>query len=146
MFGYNNELGTIQNALNRSQSRVCLQLCDAEKCFADWQSNPGQKDSRDNLLTCLKQFRQKLDEHFARVAGEGYLERAVSLHPSMTPQLQEIEQWQARLLAEVDAIIGQVQTSTNVNISELATRFHHLHDEVLHEEREERHLIERGYA
>ena len=100
------------------------------------------------LMEHLVSFRWTLDQHFTRVAGEGYLENVASLRPGLYSDLREIECHQCRLIDLLDTLIHDVQTydPQRDEIADMSERFRDLHREILVEENQERLLIERGLA
>jgi hypothetical protein len=103
---------------------------------------------KEKLVEELENFRWLLDQHFTRVSGEGYLEQAVHQEPALYGDLREIECWQARLVDHLDQIVRQVRRfeTERDSVGDLAAEFIVLHDDILREESEERHLLERGFA
>jgi Xaa-Pro aminopeptidase len=138
----------VRLCLNHSQSRIERGLCDLEAEFRQWQAKSNSQSMRAKLVEDLENFRWLLDQHFTRVAGEGYLERAVHQEPTLYCELRDIECWQARLVDHLDQIIDQVRhfDGERDSVRELAADFVALHDDILREESEERHLLERGFA
>ena len=148
MDGYKYDFDGVRMCLNHSQSRIERGLCDLEMEFRQWQSKSHSQSMRAKLVEDLENFRWLLDQHFTRVAGEGHLERALHQEPTLYCELREIECWQARLVDCLDGIIDRVRCfePDRESVSELAADFIALHDDILREESEERHLIERGFA
>jgi hypothetical protein len=134
--------------LNHSQSRIEQGLCELEVEFRQWQAKPHSQSMRTKLVEDLENFRWLLDQHFTRVAGEGYLERAVHQEPALYGDLRDIECWQARLVDHLDQIIERVRhfEADRDSVRDMAADFIALHDDILREESEERYLLERGFA
>lgn len=143
-----NEFAGVKMCLNHSQSRIERGLCDLETEFVQWQEKPHSRSMRAKLLEDLENFRWLLDQHFTRVAGEGYLERCVHHEPSLYCELRDIECWQSRLIDHLDVIIDRVRhyDANQESIHSLARDFVSLHDDILREESEERYLVDRGMA
>jgi hypothetical protein len=138
----------VKMCLNHSQSQTERGLCDLEAEFRRWQEKPKSRSIRSKLVEDLENFRWLLDQHFTRVAGEGFLERILNYEPSLYSELRDIECWQVRLLDHLDEIIDRVRQSTDepAAINRLVTDFISLHDDILREESEERYLVERGVS
>lgn len=148
MDSYKHDFDGVRMCLNHSQSRIERGLCDLEMEFRQWQGKSHSQSMRAKLVEDLENFRWLLDQHFTRVAGEGYLERAVHHEPTLYCDLRDIECWQARLVDHLDQIIEQVRhfDVERDAVGDLAQDFVALHDDILREESEERHLLERGFA
>jgi len=142
----NVDFASVKMCLSHSQSRIERGLCDLESEFRRWQEKPHSRSIRSKLIEDLENFRWLLDQHFTRVAGEGYLERVLNHEPSLYCELREIECWQGRLVDHLDGIIDRVRQSSDQSngIDPLVTDFISLHDDILREESEERYLVERG--
>jgi hypothetical protein len=138
----------VRMCLNHSQSRIERGLCDLEVEFRQWEVKPHSRSMRARLVEDLENFRWLLDQHFTRVSGEGYLERIVHNEPNLYCDLRDIECWQARLVEDLDVIIDRVRhfETDRDSIDHLTRDFISLHDDILREETEERHLLERGFA
>ena len=145
---YKHDFEGVRMCLNHSQSRIERGLCDLEAEFRQWQVKSHSQSMRAKLVEDLENFRWLLDQHFTRVAGEGYLERAVHQEPALYCDLRDIECWQARLVDHLDQIIDEVRhfDCERDSVGELAADFVALHDDILREESEERCLLERGFA
>lgn len=148
MDSYKPDFNGVRMCLNHSQSRIERALCDLEIEFRQWQAKSQSQSMRAKLVEDLENFRWLLDQHFTRVAGEGYLERAVHQEPSLYGDLRDIECWQFRLVDHLDQIIERVRhfECDRESVAELAANFIVLHDDILREECEERHLLEKGFA
>ncbi|MDZ4849559.1 MAG: hypothetical protein SGI77_09705 [Pirellulaceae bacterium] len=146
MDSYQRDFDGVRMCLNHSQSRIERGLCDLEIEFRQWQNKPNSHAMRDKLVGDLENFRWLLDQHFNRVAGEGYLEKAVHQEPLLYGDLREIECWQARLIEQLDEIVECVRhfEVEREGVSDLAANFVALHDDILREESEERYLLDRG--
>ncbi len=138
----------VKMCLNHSQSQTERGLCDLEAEFRRWQEKPQSRSIRSKLVEDLENFRWLLDQHFTRVAGEGYLERVLNYEPNLYCELRDIECWQGRLLDHLDEIIDRVRQASDepAVINRLVTDFISLHDDILREESEERYLVERGVS
>lgn len=142
------ELAGMRLCLNHSQSGIEEGLVELEQDFRTWFEHPNQRVSWSKLMEHLVSFRWVLDQHFTRVAGEGYLEQVAEQRPGMYSDLRSIECWQCRLIDELDAIIHHVQTfdPQRDEIADIRDDFNRLHSEILDEESQERLLVERGLA
>lgn len=145
---YKHDFDGVRMCLNHSQSRIERGLCDLEAQFRQWQTKAHSQSMRAKLVEELENFRWLLDQHFTRVSGEGYLEQAVHQEPTLYCDLRDIECWQSRLVDHLDQIVQQVRhfDGERDSVRDLAAEFVVLHDDILREESEERHLLERGFA
>ncbi len=143
-----NEFAGIRMRLNHSQTGIEEGLAELEQDFRTWLEHPHQRAVWSKLAEHLVSFRWVLDQHFTRVAGEGYLERVAMQRPGMYSDLREIECWQCRLIDELDSIIHDVQIfdAQRDEIFDIGDNFRRLHREILEEESQERVLVERGLA
>jgi hypothetical protein len=132
--------------LNHSQSRIERGLYDLESQFRQWGDKPHSRSMRAKLVEDLENFRWLLDQHFTRVAGEGYLERVVHHEPHLYADLREIECWQSRLIEQLDLLIERVRhfDDERDQVENLLGDFIAFHDDLLREESEERCLLERS--
>ncbi|MCU0717303.1 MAG: hypothetical protein MUD03_14375 [Pirellula sp.] len=138
----------IKMCLNHSQSGIEDGLVELEHDFRNWFEHPHQRPYWSKLMEHLVSFRWVLDQHFTRVAGEGYLEHVACQRPGLYSELRDIECWQCRLIDRLDSIIHDVQTfdSQRDEIADIEDEFRQLHREILDEESQERLLVERGLA
>lgn len=145
MFGVQNELNQIRMCLNHSQSGIEQALADLENELCRWLDHPTPAARRKKLTEGLKELRWLLDQHFHRVSGEGYLERAVSIAPCLYPDMREIECCQCALLDRLDELIVlfEKQEECELDHFDFVNRFRALHQAILREEDEERRLIDR---
>ena len=138
----------LKMCLNHSQVAIEEGLSELEQDFHDWVAHPHQRTTWSKLMEHLVSFRWVLDQHFTRIAGEGYLENVASLRPGLYSDLREIECLQCRLIDQLDLTIHHVQNydSQRDDIAEMVRQFQKLHNEILDEECQERMLVERGLA
>ncbi len=80
---HKHDVDGVRLCLNHSQSRIEQGLYELEATFRQWQAKSHSQSVRIKLVEDLENFRWVLDQHFTRVAGEGYLERAVHQEPSL---------------------------------------------------------------
>ena len=134
--------------LNHSQSGIEESLAELECDFRSWMAHPHQRSNWSKLTEHLVSFRWVLDQHFTRVAGEGYLENVASRLPGLVRDLHAIECWQYRLIDRLDALIHDVQNydPQSDEILDRVEQFRSLHREILDDENQERLLVERGLA
>lgn len=142
------EISEIKMCLNHSQCGIEESLDELECDLRNWCEHPHQRAAWGKLMEHLVSFRWILDQHFTRVAGEGYLENVACKRPGMYSELREIECWQCRLIDQLDLIIHDVQTydPQRDEIADIRDQFQRLHREILEEENQERLLVERGLA
>ena len=98
----------LKMCLDHSQSGIEESLLEVEADFQTWLNHPHQRTAWSKLMEHLVSFRWTLDQHFTRVAGEGYLENVASLRPGLYSDLREIECHQCRLIDMLDALIHDV--------------------------------------
>lgn len=144
----NDNVTELRMSLDHSQSGIADGLQELNLDFKNWLEHPHQRATWGKLTEHLVSFRWILDQHFTRVAGEGYLENVACQHPGMYSELREIECWQCRLIDHLDAIIHDVQTydPQRDEVADIGDDFERLHREILEEESQERSLVERGLA
>jgi len=142
------EFRGVKMCLNHSQAAIQEGLVELEQDFRDWIEHPHQRATWSKLMEHLVSFRWVLDQHFTRIAGEGYLENVVSPRPGLYSELREIECLQFRLIDELDITIHHVQNydPQRDDIAVMVSQFQRLHCEILEEESQERILVDRGLA
>ena len=140
------ELNGMKMCLNHSQTGIEEGLAELELDFRSWLEHPHQRVTWGKLMEHLVSFRWVLDQHFTRVAGEGYLENVACQRPGLYSDLREIECWQCRIIDQLDMTIHHVQNydPQRDEIADMAEQFQRLHQEILEEEFQERQLVERG--
>lgn len=134
--------------LNHSQAGIEESLVELEEDFRACLDHPRQRSLHNKLIEHLVSFRWVLDQHFTRVAGEGYLENVAAMRPGMYLELREIECRQCQAIDDLDYLINAVRTcdSERAAIHELFNDFVRLHAAILDEESLERSLVEKGLA
>jgi hypothetical protein len=144
----NRHLASWKLCLNHSQSGIEDSLQELDHDFRAWMEHPHQRTVWSKLMEHLVSFRWVLDQHFTRVAGEGYLENVAALRPGMYRDLREIECWQCCLIDDLDLLIHHVQNydPQRDEIADMVDQFRRLHSEILDEENQERMLVEKGLA
>jgi hypothetical protein len=142
------EQSGMKMCLNHSQSAIEEGLAELEQDFRHWIEYPHQRVNWSKLMEHLVSFRWVLDQHFTRIAGEGYLENVACQRPGLYSDLRDIECMQYRLIDQLDETIHDVQNydPQRDEIADMAEQFHRLHREILEEENQERMLMERGLA
>ncbi len=144
----NRHFSGLRMCLNHSQAGIEDSLVELESDFRSWLEHPHQRATWGKLMEHIVSFRWILDQHFTRVAGEGYLENVASIRPGMYSDLRDIECWQCRLIDDLDLLIHHVQNydPQRDEIADMVDDFQALHREILAEESQERVLVERGMA
>ena len=139
---------SLKLCLNHSQAGIEAGLVELETDFRSWCEHPHHRVPWTKLMEHLVSFRWILDQHFTRVAGEGYLENVACQRPGMYSELRDIECWQCRLIDQLDNIIHHVQNfdPQRDEIADISDDFRRLHGEILDEESQERDLVEKGLA
>ncbi|MFM8803385.1 MAG: hemerythrin domain-containing protein [Planctomycetia bacterium] len=72
---------------------------------------PPTLELRTALLTCLKELRRHLAEHFAQEERGGFLEEAVTRVPRLSAAVRSILGQHPALLAELDALIREFENT-----------------------------------
>lgn len=142
------ESSGIKLCLNHSQAAIEEGLIELEQDFRDWLDHQHQRANWGKLMEHLVSFRWVLDQHFTRIAGEGYLENAVSTRPALYSDFREIECLQWKLIDMLDLTIHHVQNfdPQRDDIAILFNQFQRLHREITEEESQERLLVDRCLA
>lgn len=138
----------LKMSLNHSQSGIEESLVELEGDFRSWLDHPHRPALRNHVIEHLVSFRWVLDQHFTRVAGEGYLEHIVAMRPGMYRELREIECRQYQVLDDVDRLIHRAKSCEfhRDTISDLFDDFQRVRAEILDEESLERSMVEKGLA
>lgn len=142
------QIAGMKMCLNHSQAGIEESLAELEVDFRACVDHPHQHSLHIKLIEHLVSFRWVLDQHFTRVAGEGYLENVASMRPGMYLELREIECRQCQVIDDLDALIRSVRNCDPRRgaFAELLVEFERLHAAILDEESLERSLVEKGLA
>jgi hypothetical protein len=142
------QIAGMKMCLNHSQAGIEESLAELDDDFRACVDHPYQRSLHNKLIEHLVSFRWVLDQHFTRVAGEGYLENVASMRPGMYLELREIECRQCQAIDDLDALICRVRNcdSHPDSFTELLSDFGRLHSAILDEESLERSLVEKGLA
>lgn len=140
------KLAGLKMCLNHSQAGIEESLAELEGDIRACVDHPYQRSLHTKLIEHLISFRWVLDQHFTRVAGEGYLENAASMRPGMYLELREIECRQCQVIDDLDALICRVREcdARCDTFAVLLADFERLHTAILDEESLERSLVEKG--
>ncbi|MFO0012538.1 MAG: hypothetical protein ACK553_07340 [Planctomycetota bacterium] len=138
----------LKMCLNHSQAGIEESILELERDFRAWMEHPSQRMVRNKLLEHLVNFRWILDQHYTRIAGEGYLENVAAMKPGMYGQLREIECRQCLVIDDLDDLVRRARgcDSDRDTIALLLDDFQRLHGEILEEETLERSMVEKGFA
>ena len=82
----NDNVTELRMSLDHSQSGIAEGLQELNLDFKYWLEHPHQRATWGKLMEHLVSFRWILDQHFTRVAGEGYLENVACQYPGMAPE------------------------------------------------------------
>lgn len=137
---------SLRSHLNCSQARVEQAIASAFNSVQAWLEQLDDSSRWRECVERVNELKATLDDHIARMAGEGVLEDAVTRHPSLYPTMRELEEWQVSLVDKVLKIANDLRRWSNsreeaLQISQTLQDFRR---EFSREEREERHLVDRG--
>lgn len=147
MFQNREEFSNARQHLHLLQTKVEKLLTPLVLQFNLWSSEDDSESSPEILQLCLE-FRELISTHFEQVSGDGLLERAVTQHPSLAPVMRDVEKWQTAILNDLDALIAELKSSpiSADNITQYRNTIRRLQNEILAEEKQERHIMERGWT
>jgi hypothetical protein len=116
--------------------------------FNLWSDNDDNDSSSAEILQLSSDFRALLEDHYKQVSGDGLLERAVTQHPSLSPVVRDVEKWQAAIMNDLETLIAEMKSTpiSKDNIVQYRNTIHRLQNEILAEEKQERHIMERGWT
>ena len=148
MFQTHEEFANARQHLHLLQTKVEKMLTLLLLQFDLWNDNSETEPSLAELLQLCEDFEALLQEHYSQVCGDGLLERAVTNHPSLGPVLRDVEKWQAAILRDLHALIAELKTSpvSAEQFTKYRESMRRLQSEILAEEIQERHLMERGWT
>jgi hypothetical protein len=136
---------TIEEILSVSQEHISRPLAAAEQAVAAWCAAPHDPAVRLQATSAVHQLQTTVDQHFARIAGEGLLEDAVSAKPALYPRMRELESWQNALCDKLEKITEDLQDPAGEDYAGLiASALAGFRQELLQEEGEERKIIDLG--
>lgn len=147
MFQNREEFSNARQHLHLLQTKVEKLLTLLVLQFNLWSSEDDGESSPEILQLCLE-FRELIKSHFKQVSGDELLERAVTQHPSLAPVMRDVEKWQTAILNDLDALIAELKSSpiSEDNITQYRNTIRRLQNEILAEEKQERHIMERGWT
>lgn len=151
MFQNREEFSNARQHLHLLQTKVEKMLTTLVLQLSLWSDDGDGGDDEQSTAEILQlslDFRNLLDEHFKQVSSASLLERAVTQHPSLSPVVRDVEQWQAAILRDFDTLIADLQKTpiSSATIERYRDTIRRLQSEVLAEEQQERHIMERGWT
>ncbi len=137
---------SMRSHLNCSQLRVEQAISSVQASMDSWCQKPNCADRWQECIKKVDELKLAFDDHIARIAGEGVLEDAVDRHPSLYATLRSIESWQENLSTRLASIIARMyQWNGNEDeVAQIGSDIQKFRQEFMSEEREERHLADRG--
>lgn len=148
MFQNREEFSNARQHLHLLQSKVEKLLTLLVLQFDLWSSEDDGDLSAAEIQERCQEFRDLIDSHFKQVSGDGLLERAVTQHPSLAPVMRDVERWQSAILSDLDGLIVDLKSSpiSQSTIAQYRNTIRRLQNEILAEEKQERHILERGWT
>jgi uncharacterized coiled-coil DUF342 family protein len=146
MFSNREELIYARQHLNLMQGKLEQQLQALKIQFDLWEDDNANPDTIAELVAKCCEFRNLLKQHHECVGEDGLLEKAITQHPSLIPAMQELEKWQQATLADWNKLIIELQSNSTPrpNAAYFREEIRRLHNELISQEQQERHLLERG--
>ncbi|MFO0925233.1 MAG: hypothetical protein U0905_22455 [Pirellulales bacterium] len=144
MIEWNPSLDGIRMCLNHAQSDIESSFAEIDATLRKWECHAGNPIIRTRLLEQLTDARWLLEQHFERIAGEGYFEQIVDQRPSLYERFRDVENMQEELLRRFDQLIIDIRglCVDSRSIANILNRFRQFHEELLREECEEREMLE----
>jgi hypothetical protein len=148
MFQNREEFSNARQHLHLLQTKVENLLTLVVLQFNLWSDNDDNDSSSAEILQLSSDFRALLEDHYKQVSGDGLLERAVTQHPSLSPVMRDVEKWQAAIMNDLETLIAEMKSTpiSKDNIVQYRNTIHRLQNEILAEEKQERHIMERGWT
>jgi hypothetical protein len=148
MFQNREEFSNARQHLHLLQTKVENLLTLVVLQFNLWSDNDDNDSSSAEILQLSSDFRALLEDHYKQVSGDGLLERAVTQHPSLSPVVRDVEKWQAAIMNDLETLIAEMKSTpiSKDNIVQYRNTIHRLQNEILAEEKQERHIMERGWT
>lgn len=148
MFQNREEFSNARQHLHLLQTKVENLLTLVVLQFNLWSDDGDNDPSSAKILQLSSDFRALLEDHYKQVSGDGLLERAVTQHPSLSPVVRDVEKWQAAIMNDLETLIAEMKSTpiSKDNIVQYRNTIHRLQNEILAEEKQERHIMERGWT
>lgn len=142
----NRELTCARQHLNLMQTKLEQTLQMLKLQFDLWEDGNDNPAAVDELVTKCCEFRDLLKQHYDYVGEDGLLEKAISQHPSLIPLMHDLEKQQRATLDDWNKLIVELQCKSTPRQKACFFRdeIRRLHNELILQEQQERHLIERG--
>ncbi len=146
MFHQSLHAASSRSHLNCSQVRVEHCISDVQVAVDQWREDLGNRALWKECIAKIDQLKAGLDDHIVRIAGEGVLEDAVVRCPSLYTSVRAVESWQERLAIQLSSIIDRLRrwSGNDDEAKQISKDVQEFRHEFVNEEREERHLIDRG--
>lgn len=148
MFQNREEFSNARQHLHLLQTKVENLLTLVVLQFNLWSDDGANDSSSAEILQLSSDLKALLEDHFKQVSGDGLLERAVTQHPSLSPVVRDVEKWQAAIMNDLETLIAEMKSTpiSKDNIAQYRNTIRRLQNEILAEEKQERHIMERGWT
>jgi hypothetical protein len=148
MFQNREEFSNARQHLHLLQTKVENLLTLVVLQFNLWSDDGDNDSSSAEILQLSSDLKALLEDHFKQVSGDGLLERAVTQHPSLSPVVRDVEKWQAAIMHDLETLIAEMKATpiSKDNIAQYRNTIRRLQNEILAEEKQERHIMERGWT
>jgi hemerythrin len=109
---------------------------------------PDETPSFGRIIRVLAKLRDELEHHFAQEEGGGCLDEAVSLCPSLSSEVKQIEAEHPQILAQLDNLRHEAQylSPTPQNQIALQRAFDQLYRQLHQHEAAENRLLAQGFG
>jgi flagellar hook-associated protein FlgK len=142
------ELASTRQHLRCLQSKTekSLNLLSVQLKF--WSQDFHDRSTKDELIQQFENFRAVLHEHFFEASSDALFESIASLHPSLTPQLNEIDRQHRETSAYLDQLIDDLHSpiESSAQADQFLAQINQLHHQIISIERLERHILELGWV
>lgn len=129
--------------LNHAQTDLEQHLLELDHLLRRWFAHPTASQTRERVLAMLLDLRWQLESHFENLAADEGL-ATLRRYPRRAEHLEAIQQQQHQLLMRVDTLVDTLPRipCSSYRVAMILARFEEFHSALLHEEVEERWLIE----
>jgi hypothetical protein len=147
MYSNRQELASTRQHLHCLQSKTEKSLNLLSIQFKLWLQDFDDRLTKDELIQQCENFRAVLHEHFFDASSDALFESIASLHPSLTPQLHEIDRQHRETSAYLDQLIDDLRLpiKSSEQADQFLVRISQLHHQIISIERLERHILELGW-
>ena len=146
MFHGSPHAASSRSHLNCSQVRVEHCISAVQVALDQWREDLADRGLWKECLVKIDELKTGLDDHIARIAGEGVLEDAVARCPSLYTSMRAVETGQERLAVQLASIIDRLRrwSGNDEEAQQISVAVQKFRQEFVNKEREERHLVDRG--